>query len=951
MTFVFYPIIAIDIPRRAPIKFCRTDEHLSSLPGGDKSLSSGTSYTHLPQFSQKGSALAKLSRIRQSSIICMFAILPLLPSGLGRGQERQDVDDLLKSLRSQDVGARERAILDLAASGKSAAPKLSAVLVDGDPDVRRGAAYALGEIRPDDRETILQLANLLSDPNRAVRVEAAHALGKIGQAAAPAVPHLLKALKDKDPLVRRMAAQSLGEIGADPPQVIQELMVLRSDADPEVRRAAINAIEKFDPGDALPFLTRVIEQLKDQDADSREAAARIVGSIGYDAGPATNELTPLLKDKEFRVRLAAAQALGKIGPRAANSVPALANALGDSEYPVRAHAAKALGEIGAASKEAVPRLTMLLKDPDRDVRTFAAKALAQIASELARARDINAIDDLKSAVEALPLTPDSDLARHREEISKEIQTLEAIRSEQTLWQRLRNYAGNNPIKFSIMAFCVLLIGSTLALFQFSPIRLLRLNESLTGIGDFTVSLKGVTKTVSLRHLLFFGLFHYRPRLLDAWVSHNAVQARKAFARKKIVAEREIYVPLPLALDGKEIQTLRADDLQQLFSDKLACLLILGEGGAGKTSLACLLGKWAMDDKQGGRLCTDHMMLPVIIKDDIPLGPEAGEERFLDEIGNQVKGIINEDRAPSRGLLKGLLRRRRIVLLVDGHSEMRDELYKVIMGNIQGVPANALVFTGRADKVPSSLTGSTIKPLGISKDKLLDFIVPYLGARGKRGLLTDDQVNEGAHHLLEIVGGRDITPLLAKLYIELLIERQEKSPSKELPRNIPELMIGYVRAIYEQSAPFPEGPSAVIEAAKLIAWESVKRTYSPVPVKRVNAQRVLGRGENSEGLLNYLEAQLKIIQPTGSDQSRVRFVFEPLAEYLAGVYCVNKYGTDEERWQDFFKGARVQKGAPESIREFLSAVKDCYVAACLHDVGTSDPVLVELEKLTAKPPMT
>jgi hypothetical protein len=44
------------------------------------------------------------------------------------------------------------------------------------------------------------------------------------------------------------------------------------------------------------------------------------------------------------------------------------------------------------------------------------------------------------------------------------------------------------------------------------------------------------------------------------------------------------------------------EFQAAFQGKIARLLIKGEGGAGKTSLACQIAKWAMADDPSERLC-------------------------------------------------------------------------------------------------------------------------------------------------------------------------------------------------------------------------------------------------------------------------------------------------------------------------------------------------------------
>jgi HEAT repeats/TIR domain/NACHT domain len=85
---------------------------------------------------------------------------------------------------------------------------LLAALRDAEPDVRRAAAQALGDIG--DARAVEPLLAALRDAEPDVRKAAAHALGDIGDARA--VEALLAALHDGEPGVRMAAAQALGDI-------------------------------------------------------------------------------------------------------------------------------------------------------------------------------------------------------------------------------------------------------------------------------------------------------------------------------------------------------------------------------------------------------------------------------------------------------------------------------------------------------------------------------------------------------------------------------------------------------------------------------------------------------------------------------------------------------------------------------------------------------------------
>ena len=56
----------------------------------------------------------------------------------------------------------------------------------------------------------------------------------------------------------------------------------------------------------------------------------------------------------------------------------------------------------------------------------------------------------------------------------------------------------------------------------------------------------------------------------------------------------------------------AKQLGKAICQDRGCLLIWGEGGAGKTTLACQLGLWSLAVDPSQRPC-DHLMLPVLIE--------------------------------------------------------------------------------------------------------------------------------------------------------------------------------------------------------------------------------------------------------------------------------------------------------------------------------------------------
>lgn len=97
---------------------------------------------------------------------------------------------------TETVDVPRAAASSLAQIGPAAIPALKTALTDADPEVRRQAARALGQMGPEAEPAVPELTQALSDKEATVRLAAAQALGRIGPAAAPAIPALVDALDE-----------------------------------------------------------------------------------------------------------------------------------------------------------------------------------------------------------------------------------------------------------------------------------------------------------------------------------------------------------------------------------------------------------------------------------------------------------------------------------------------------------------------------------------------------------------------------------------------------------------------------------------------------------------------------------------------------------------------------------------------------------------------------------
>lgn len=187
-------------------------------------------------------------------------------------------------------------------------------LKNKDPEIRRVAAKALGEIGEDDPKTVVALILGLQDKDTFVRRFSAQSLGNLKTQNKDAIPALAALLNNEDEKKENQnaAAISLGKIGASSFSVLHSAFKDKSKPI-NIREKAIDAIGVLgkDGKSAVPDL---METLKDNDL--RFASAVALGKIGSEAKQAKESLKLIVEDKKQRDKSfkdAASTALKNIG--------------------------------------------------------------------------------------------------------------------------------------------------------------------------------------------------------------------------------------------------------------------------------------------------------------------------------------------------------------------------------------------------------------------------------------------------------------------------------------------------------------------------------------------------------------------------------------------------------------------------------------------------------------
>jgi HEAT repeat protein len=330
---------------------------------------------------------------RHAAIAFLAAAFLLIPLWPARADDflGKPAAEWLKELSDPKPEVRRGAAFALGKCGSAAAATdLLRALGDADGGVREAAAFALGEVAAD-REAVpwrkvggAVRKVLAEDKDARARRSAACAIGHFGPDAAEAREDLERALADKDAAVRQNAAWALGRLkekaGASG---VSRLARALHDEDPGVRRDAAGALGEVGRPTATPAVRDLVKCLVGEKAAEVRpvAVGSLVALIGPEDKEVAADLRGLLKEEDREVRRGAALALAKIGGEPAReAVPVLVDALRDDDAAVRELAAAALANVGEPAGEAVPALGRALSDRSPEVRRNAALALTHVGS-------------------------------------------------------------------------------------------------------------------------------------------------------------------------------------------------------------------------------------------------------------------------------------------------------------------------------------------------------------------------------------------------------------------------------------------------------------------------------------------------------------------------------------------------------------------------------------------
>ena len=344
-------------------------------------------------------------------IATMITIAFVAPTTNATTFLKKTLDQWRKDLESSDREVRRSAAFALGQIGSPIAVKelVDRMKNDKEPGVREMAARAVGDIivslrqrsKPDHEWTVAgkALEAALKDGDPRVRRSAAYALGAFGEQAATSIPSLKVALRDKAPTVRQNAAWAIGKMGDPGEETVLELCALLGDESPIVKRLTASALSevtakqvKKSPETPLALL-KMLENEKD-DVVCRTGLGALATMADKSLQKHASKIYPLLGSKDPETARATAFVLANMGGEpATRAIGHLQTALRDPDAGIQTLAAACLANAGVAAAPAIEDLSKALdRSTNAEVRRNCVIALGLITKELRKGRDPGLLD-------------------------------------------------------------------------------------------------------------------------------------------------------------------------------------------------------------------------------------------------------------------------------------------------------------------------------------------------------------------------------------------------------------------------------------------------------------------------------------------------------------------------------------------------------------------------------
>ncbi|MCQ4163741.1 NACHT domain-containing protein [Tahibacter harae] len=420
--------------------------------------------------------------------------------------------------------------------------------------------------------------------------------------------------------------------------------------------------------------------------------------------------------------------------------------------------------------------------------------------------------------------------------------------------------------------------------------------------------------------LLFALPFSRRRVLAAWLRAHR---HKFLARLELDGPQQYeYVPLPLGMRhgaGAPVSAagVTVDALRHVKGRPFAAMVISGNGGTGKSTLAGRIARLVADESALG-----NPSLPLWFSADSAM-PERMYER--------VREIAGQPLLPA-AIIGHLARDRFLLFIVDGVSEAPADFQKAWQEFAK--QGNFVVLTTRREEAFANRDYTYCRTSDLGTHEATVLLIDTVAS-----LLRSGGVARPAGEVLNIQGGMltafsgmfpgagAVSPLLVRLFVENYLAKAITAVAANA--GAPAITASEVQVYFDYLAELhrrkPSGDSQLdseallFKACKALAVRELAEDYLPKAVKHDAGIAALSRALGDDARL--AAALLQRLKEDGilrmynvEGDVMWRFEFDPIAEHVAALALVE---LDARRMRRLAEGLSQQSDPPQG---FIRAVR-------------------------------
>jgi photosystem II stability/assembly factor-like uncharacterized protein/GTPase SAR1 family protein len=473
--------------------------------------------------------------------------------------------------------------------------------------------------------------------------------------------------------------------------------------------------------------------------------------------------------------------------------------------------------------------------------------------------------------------------------------------------------------FIVIALLVLAFYSALLLvWWLSPLTFIKLYTS-----DFFTKLAMLDSPVKQLFFLFNMLlvqpirrFAFTKRVTDAWLHANKTALINAFEQSEVMQHRSHYVSLPLKLKiGGTERRIEHPDSQlpdSLFTSKRAIIQIVGPGGVGKTTLAIAFGNWLIQQLKENKRGT-LTRLPIMI--------DADTTHLIDTVLQQLKARLPDQIIPT-DFVKYLLKKQRLVIIMDALSERKAETQHYIKKIHNHIAVNALILTSRRAISIQVKDSILLCPETLNTRSLFNFVKDCLENHPVYPVKDGQEQLSFAEKIAKMVDislhNAIILPILVKLIIDNILSKFQSYNSiaemiEAMPANIPQVFYDYLLRMHPRHSTASNllHDYQVIDVAELMAKLSLNEKFEPGDFKESAIKDLLSKDpkyNNIDVVERFIENHI-VTRRQSLGNFYLRFNLDPMAEYLAASRMYDEYQKEDKLQELIMKISELASDTP------------------------------------------